>query len=88
MLQVALAHQFDFLVFADEVYQLLGFDGVSAPPPPLCYYDTGEDGSGRVISMGSFAKILAPAMYVRAHASKRKCNPRVLRSRCREEVVE
>ena len=55
---VALAAEYDFIVAADEVYQLLGFEGEAPPPPPLCYYDT----AGKVLSMGSFAKILAPAM--------------------------
>jgi len=64
---VALAGEFDFVVLADEVYQLLGFVGVEMPPPPLCYYD---DGVGRVISMGSFAKILAPAMCVPACSTR------------------
>jgi len=114
---VALARKYDFMVWADEVYQLLGFTGeslhrrwgrtgwraarcsgccctgtstttinrnrapacrahccrhpapssagVPAPSAPLCYFDEeagGGEGAGRVISMGSFAKILAPAM--------------------------
>jgi len=56
---VALAGKHGFHVLADEVYQLLGFEGAAPPPPPLCYYDTD---AGVVLSMGSFAKILAPAM--------------------------
>jgi 4-hydroxy-tetrahydrodipicolinate reductase len=55
---VSLANEFDFIVAADEVYQLLGFEGEAPCPDPLCYYDT----AGKVISMGSFAKILAPAL--------------------------
>jgi 2-aminoadipate transaminase len=57
---VKLASTYGFMVAADEVYQLLGFNGEPAPPAPLCYYDDSEHGC--VISMGSFAKILAPAM--------------------------
>jgi 2-aminoadipate transaminase len=55
---VSLASTYNFLVFADEVYQLLAFDNVPPPPPVLCYYDT----TGHVLSMGSFAKIAAPAL--------------------------
>jgi len=58
---IALAVEFDFVVAADEVYQLLGFEGEAPPLPPLCDYDDAA-GAGKVISMGSFAKILAPAM--------------------------
>ena len=65
-----LAAEFDFLVLADEVYQLLGFDGVARPADPLCYFDTpevvaaggGPGAAGHVLSIGSFAKILAPGM--------------------------
>ena len=79
---VALAHKYDFVVLADEVYQLLAFDNIPPPPPVLAYYEDGSEaaagataanghgaaaaalapGAGRVISMGSFAKILAPAL--------------------------
>ena len=55
---VGLAARYGFTVLADEVYQLLGFEGVAPPPPVLCSYDT----AGCVVSMGSFAKILAPGM--------------------------
>lgn len=57
---VRLASEYGFIVAADEVYQLLGFEGEAAPPSPLCYFDDSEEGV--VISMGSFAKIMAPAM--------------------------
>ncbi len=62
-----LAAQHDFVVLADEVYQLLGFTDAPAPSPPLCYYDTAEHVGaagtpGHVFSIGSFAKILAPGM--------------------------
>jgi DNA-binding transcriptional MocR family regulator len=53
---VELAEEHDFLILADEVYQLLSYDG---PPPPA--YGTMVD-SGRVVSLGSFSKILAPGM--------------------------
>jgi DNA-binding transcriptional MocR family regulator/dihydrodipicolinate reductase len=56
---VALADKHDFHVLADEVYQLLSFPGAAAPPPPLATFDAA---GGRVISIGSFAKILAPGL--------------------------
>lgn len=43
----------NFMIVADEVYQLLYFD--QEPPPPLCYY------THKAISLGSFSKILGPA---------------------------
>lgn len=59
-----------FVAQADEVYQLLGFESAPRPADPLCYFDTpevvaagGRGGSaGHVLSIGSFAKILAPGM--------------------------
>ncbi len=67
---VQLAAQYDFLVLADEVYQLLSFTDAPAPPAPLCYFDTPEvvaaggrgGAAGHVLSIGSFAKILAPGL--------------------------
>lgn len=53
---VALAEEHDFLVVADEVYQLLHYYD---PPPPA--YGT-MTSTGRVVSLGSFSKILAPGM--------------------------
>lgn len=53
---VELAAEHDFLVIADEVYQLL--DYYDAAPPA---YGTMVE-SGRVASLGSFSKILAPGM--------------------------
>jgi DNA-binding transcriptional MocR family regulator len=53
---VSLARANDFLVVADEPYQLLHY--YDAPPPA---YGTMID-SGVVLSLGSFSKILAPAM--------------------------
>jgi len=53
---VDLSEQHDFLVVADEVYQLLHYNGV--PPPAL---GTMID-SNTVISLGSFSKILAPGL--------------------------
>jgi len=53
---VELAREHDFLIVADEVYQLLYY--YHAPPPA---FGTMTD-SEVVVSLGSFSKILAPAM--------------------------
>jgi len=53
---VELAEEHDFLIVADEVYQLLYY--YDAPPPA---YGTMAD-SQRVLSLGSFSKILAPGL--------------------------
>jgi 2-aminoadipate transaminase len=53
---VELAEEHDFLVVADEVYQLLSY--YDAPPPA---YGT-MSASQRVLSLGSFSKILAPGL--------------------------
>lgn len=53
---VELAEKHDFLIAADEVYQLLYY--YDTPPPA---YGT-MTASERVVSLGSFSKILAPAM--------------------------
>ena len=51
---VRLAQQHDFYVMADEVYHLLTFEGT----PPRSF--SGWVDSVRVLSLGSFSKILAP----------------------------
>jgi 2-aminoadipate transaminase len=53
---VEMAAEFDFLVVADEVYQLLYY--FAAPPPAYGTMTTSE----RVVSLGSFSKILAPGL--------------------------
>jgi DNA-binding transcriptional MocR family regulator len=53
---VEIAAEHDFLIVADEVYQLLNYNG--SPPPA---YGTMTD-SDRVVSLGSFSKILAPGI--------------------------
>ena len=53
---LALAEEHDFLIIADEVYHLLDFG--SPPPPPFA----ANAASGRVLSLGSFSKILAPGL--------------------------
>ena len=53
---LVLAEEYDFFIFADEVYQLIYFD---APPlPPMRAFDQ----YNRVLSFGSFSKILAPGL--------------------------
>jgi DNA-binding transcriptional MocR family regulator len=53
---VELSRRHDLLVVADEVYHPLSY--TSAPPPPLAAACT----SAKVISLGSFSKILAPGL--------------------------
>jgi DNA-binding transcriptional MocR family regulator len=53
---VELAEEHDFLIVADEVYQLLHY--YDAPPPAYGTMDT----SDRIISLGPFSKILAPGL--------------------------
>lgn len=53
---VELSRQHNFLIVADEVYQLLHY--TAAPPLPLAHHIDTE----QVISLGSFSKILAPGL--------------------------
>jgi DNA-binding transcriptional MocR family regulator len=53
---VALSQQHDFLIVADEVYQMLDF-ATAAPSPLAAHIRTGQ-----VISLGSFSKITAPGL--------------------------
>jgi len=53
---LALSREYEFYVVADEVYHLLHYG--EPPPPPL----TSLAESERVISVGSFSKILAPGL--------------------------
>ena len=55
---VELAQHHDFLVLADEVYNLLHYG--TPPPPPIATFDDSEDGC--IISLGSFSKILGPGL--------------------------
>lgn len=64
---VALAEQHGFLIVADEVYQLLDYS--ETPPPP---YANLTD-SDRVLSVGTFSKILAPGLrlgWIQAHPAQ------------------
>ena len=65
---VELAVQHDFLIVADEVYQFLCY--YDEPPPAYATMTK----SGRVVSLNSFSKILAPAMrlgWIQTSASLR-----------------
>lgn len=55
---VELSQRHDFLVLADEVYNLLHYG--EPPPPPIASFDTSEEGCA--ISLGSFSKILGPGL--------------------------
>jgi 2-aminoadipate transaminase len=53
-----LANAHNFVVAADEAYQLLSFPRSPAPPPPLRSFDKGD----RVLSLGTFSKITGPGL--------------------------
>lgn len=53
---VELSQQYNFLIVADEVYQLLNY--TLTPPKPMAAYIE----SGTVLSLGTFSKILAPGL--------------------------
>lgn len=57
---VELCKKHDIMLICDEVYQLLTFPHIT-PPPPMFTYD--PDGT-TVLAMGSFSKILCPALRV------------------------
>jgi DNA-binding transcriptional MocR family regulator len=64
---IELAQQFDFLILADEVYQLLSYG--DKPPASFGAYYHVEN----VISLGSFSKILAPGLrlgWIQAHSKR------------------
>lgn len=52
-----LADEHDLIIVADEVYHLLHYSP-SAPPPPF----SAHVGTGRVVSLGTFSKILSPGL--------------------------
>jgi DNA-binding transcriptional MocR family regulator len=64
---VALAERHDFVIVADEPYPMLHFG--EEPAPCMMAYDRGR---GRVLSLGSFSKILGPGLRLGwAHAHPR-----------------
>lgn len=54
----ALSSKYGFLLVCDEVYQMLTFPNTT-PPPPMFTYN-----NGKILGLGSFSKILAPALRV------------------------
>jgi len=61
------AQRYNFLVIADEVYQLLAY--TQTPPPAFAAFTESVE---QVISVNSFSKILAPGLrlgWVQAHAT-------------------
>ncbi|HUG33999.1 MAG TPA: PLP-dependent aminotransferase family protein [Anaerolineales bacterium] len=63
---VSLAKEHDFIIAADEVYQLLSYS-LETPPKSFGAYIDSE----HVVSLGSFSKILAPGLrlgWMQAHA--------------------
>lgn len=64
---VELSRQFEFLILADEVYQLLSYN--VKPPTSFGSYTHIEN----IISLGSFSKILAPGLrlgWLQAHPNR------------------
>lgn len=60
---VSMAHQLDFFVVCDDVYQLLHFEGCARAPQPLvCFEDSVPPDQCRVLSLGSLSKLLAPSL--------------------------
>ena len=53
---ISLSHEHNFLILADEVYQLLHY--TEQPPTPYA----GMLDAGNILSVGSFSKILAPGL--------------------------
>jgi len=69
---VELAETYGFFIVADEVYQLLSY--YEAPPPA---YATMTE-SDRVVSLGSFSKILAPGMRLGWIQTSAQCRRKIL----------
>ncbi|MEM7196244.1 MAG: PLP-dependent aminotransferase family protein, partial [Pseudomonadota bacterium] len=61
-----LSRHLDFIVVADEVYQLLNFSMKSLPAPMSSYSSVGN-----ILSLGTFSKILAPGLRL----GWIECNP-------------
>jgi 2-aminoadipate transaminase len=55
---IALAEQFDFVIVEDDPYRKVRFEG--DPVPPIKSFDD----KGRVISLGTVSKILAPGLRI------------------------
>ena len=64
----ALARQYDFVVVADEAYQLVNFDESKPGLSPMFYEDDPDD--PHIVSVGTFSKLIGPGMkvgWVQAH---------------------
>ena len=60
---IELAREYDFIILADEVYQLLHYGPPPPPPMAMLAMDMPDDADcGGVMSLGSFSKILAPGL--------------------------
>eukprot|EP00435_Cladocopium_sp_Y103_P030986 s2639_g7.t2 len=57
---IELARKYDFMVVADEAYQLLNFG--SPDVRPLYFHDSADD--PRVVSVGTFSKLIGPGVKV------------------------
>ena len=55
---IELSQQFDFLILADEVYQLLSYTDDSPKP----FAARADSDAENIVSLGSFSKILAPGL--------------------------
>ena len=63
----AMARRYNFVVIADEAYQLVNFEGAQAYSP-MFYEDDPDD--PRIVSVGTFSKLIGPGMkvgWVQAH---------------------
>jgi len=56
---IEVSRKYNFLILADEVYQLINFEQY-IPPPPFAALD--NEANSTVIAIGSFAKIFAPGL--------------------------
>lgn len=63
---VNIAREFELLVVAEDVYNLLTYSADSLPPKRLFAYDRMSDAAykGNVISNGTFSKILSPGARI------------------------
>lgn len=63
---INIARDFEVLIVAEDVYNLLTYDVVSGPPKRLFAYDRMSDASyrGNVISNATFSKILSPGARI------------------------
>ncbi|ELU10781.1 hypothetical protein CAPTEDRAFT_200215 [Capitella teleta] len=61
---IQLARKFEALVFCDDVYNMLHYNGQATAPPRLLTFDKPSDldYKGHVISNGTFSKILGPGV--------------------------